>query len=809
MSSWIQDVRYALRSFGKSPGFTAAAVATLALGIGANAAIFGLVEAVILRPLPFHQPERVVYVTETWQGRRGSVSAGNFDDLRRAARSFEALAAVRYGNVNLAESGEPERVESARVTRDFFKVFGVAPLRGRVFTADEDRPGGAPVVVLSHRLWTSRFGAAPDTVGRTIRVDGEPRTVIGVMPASFDFYQDEEQLWLPAGLTPQDVADHDRHNRVVYGRLARGASLASAGREADAIAADLRARYPKDNSERGFRVQGFRDLLTEDYRGRLLILMAAVGLVLLIACTNVSNMLLARGASRARELTVRAALGASRARLARQLVTECLVLGLTGGALGVALAAFCVQALIAASPAGVPRIEQAGVNGAVLAFALLLSVGASLLFGLLPAARVARGDLQGSLREGGRGVRHGGARDRVRTVLVAAQVALAVTLLVGAGLLIRTALHLQRVAPGFQMDGVLTASLTLPPSGDAASVVQTIERLDQELAHMPNVAAAAVTTQVPLGPGGNSNGILAEEWGPDMKRVVDARLRIVTNGYFSALRVPILQGRGFEASDRSGAPRAIVLSRALAERVWPGQNPIGKRIMCCEGSPGDLRLKTVVGVAGDVRSRGPSEEVYPEFYLPVAQAPEVAWDWIQRTVSVVARASNGRADSLAPALREALRRTAPEVPLYDVQTMRERLRTAVAEERFVTILLTALGALGLLLAAIGIYGVIAYFVAQRTAEFGVRIALGATPRDILLVSARHGLMPVGFGLLAGAAAAVAATRLMESTLRGVSPRDPATFAAVLVVLAATAALAAYVPARRATRIDPTEALRAE
>lgn len=326
---------------------------------------------------------------------------------------------------------------------------------------------------------------------------------------------------------------------------------------------------------------------------------------------------------------------------------------------------------------------------------------------------------------------------------------------------------------------------------------------------MPNVAAAAITTQAPLGPGGNSNGILAEEWGVDMKRVVDARLRIVTNGYFAALRVPILKGRGFEASDRAGAPRAVVLSRALAERIWPGQDPIGKRIMCCEGTPEDPRTKTVVGVAGDVRSRGPSQEIYPEFYLPIAQAPEVSWDWIQRTVTVVARAANGRADSLGPSLREALRRTAPEVPLFDVRTMRERLRSVVAEERFVTILLTALGAVGLLLAAIGIYGVISYFVAQRTAEFGVRIALGATPRDILLVSARHGLLPIGIGLVAGAAAALAATRLMSAALHGVTPRDPMTFGAVLAILAATAALAAYVPARRATRIDPTEALRAE
>jgi predicted permease len=809
MSSWLQDVRYALRAFGRSPGFTAAAVATLAIGIGANAAIFGLVEAVILRPLPFDQPDRVVYVLETWNGRRGSVAAGNFVDLQRSARSFEALAAARYGSFNLAESGEPERVEGARVTSDFFRVFGVAPVRGRVFAADEDRPGGARVAVLSHRFWRSRFGGAPDAVGRTIRIDGEPHTVVGVMPAAFDYTADNEQLWVPAALTPEDVADHDRHNRTLFGRLAPGVTPAQAGREADAIAAELRARYPKDMAGRGFRIERVRDLLVEDYRGRLLILMGAVGLVLLIACTNVSNMLLARGASRARELTVRAALGASRGRIARQLLTECVVLGLAGGLLGVALAAFAVQALIAASPAGVPRIEQAGIDGGVLAFAVALSVGASLLFGLLPAARVARGDLQGALREGGRGVRRGGARDRVRSALVAAQVALAVTLLVGAGLLIRTALHLQRVAPGFDMDGILTASLTLPPSADAASTVRTIQRLDEELARMPNVSRAAISTQVPLAPGGNSNGILAEEWGLDMNRIVDSRLRIVTDGYFSALRVPIVAGRPFGAEDRAGAPRAVILSRALAERIWPGQDAVGKRLLCCEGTPEDPRPKTVVGVAGDVRSRGPGEEIYPEFYLPAAQAPDVAWDWVQRTVTVVARAANGRAESLAPSIREALRRTSPETPLYDVRTMRERLRETVAEERFLTILLTALGGVGLLLAAIGIYGVIAYFVAQRTAEFGVRIALGATPRDIVLAAARHGLPPIGVGLAVGAAAALSATRLMAAALRGVSPRDPLTFAAVIAVLAATAALAAWVPARRATRIDPSEALRAE
>jgi putative ABC transport system permease protein len=811
MSAFFQDLRYALRGLLRSPGFSTIAIATLALGIGANTAIFSVVHAVLLQPLPFRDADRVLSVMETWQGRRGDVSGGNFADLRLANRSFERLAAVRYTSFNLSHGDEPQRVVGASVTQDFFAVFGIQPELGRVFVPEEDRPGAAHVVVLSHRLWTGRLASDPSLLGRSLRLDGEPYTVLGVMPAAFDYAQNNEELWVPAALPPAVLSNHDDHDLVVFGLRKTGVALAAVQQDADEIMRGLERRFPRDDLGRGFRVDHFRDVLVERYRERLWILFGAVGLVLLIACTNVSNMLLARSAGRSREIHIRAALGASRARIARQLLTECLVLGLAGGALGALVAASAVQALVSLAPGGVPRIEQASIDGGALAFALSISIASSLIFGLLPLARMARGDLQTALRLGGRGSRPGGRRDRIRTALVAGQIALALTLLVGAGLLIRTAIHLQHVPPGFRASGVLTASITLPAPAFADPIVtqRTLEDIVQQLEGMPNVASAAVTTQIPLGPGGNSNGLLAEAPMIDVTKAVDARLHVVTPHYFRVMGIPILRGRGFGPEDAAGNPRSMIVSRKLADRLWPGQDPLGRRVGCCEGSPEDPKWKTVVGIAGDVRSRGAREETYPEFYLPMGQAPGAAWDWIQRTVTLTARAADGRAAALGAVVRSASKRAAPGIPLYDIQTMEQRLQGSLSEERFHTLLLVALGGIGLLLAAIGIYGIIAYFVAQRTGEFGVRIALGATPRDILLVTARHSLLPIGLGLGAGIVASLAAARVLSAVLRGVGPSDPLTFVTVVLVLAAAAALATYLPARRATKIDPMTALRTE
>ncbi len=811
MTTLLQDLRYAVRMLARSPGFAALAIGTLALGIGANTAIFSLVRAVLLNPLPFAEAERVANVMETWKGRRGGVSAGMFADLRRGSRSFDRLAGVRYSNLNLAQGDETERVVGARVTEDFFAVFGVPPQLGRVFRPEEDRPGADRVAVLSHRLWAGKFNRSASVLGQTLRLDGALHTIVGVMPPAFDYTRDNEEIWVPAALSPETLANHDDHNLVVFGLLKPGVTVAQAQADASGIMGAIRREFPQDASERDFRVQPVKELLVEDYRVRLWILFGAVGLVFLIACINVSNMLLARAAARTRELTVRSAVGASRMRIARQLLTENLVLGLAGGALGALLASAAVNALVAASPEGVPRIEQAAVDLGALGFALAVSLASSLLFGMAPVLRAARGDLQTGLREGGRGARPGGGRDLVRTALVAGQVALVLPLLIGAGLLIRTAIHLQRVAPGFEPRGVLTARVSLPRGAyeDPRAVSRALERVVEELERAPAVASATITSQIPLGPGGNSNGLIAEAASIDITKAVDSRLRIVTAHYLRTLGIPLVRGRGFDSRDVSGAPRVMIVSQGLAQRLWPGQDALGKRVACCEGSPEDPMWKTVIGIAGDTRSRGLGEDAYPEFYLPIGQAPAEGWDWIQRTVTLAAKARNGDTASLAGPMRAAVKAVAPGVPSYDLRTMQDRLKESVAQERFNTLLLAALGAVGLLLAAVGIYGVVAYFVARRTAELGVRMALGATARDILLVTFRHGLPPIAIGLAAGIGAALAVTRLLSATLRGVSATDPLTFSAVVVVLGAVAALAIYIPARRATRIDPIAALRSE
>ncbi len=811
MSTILQDFRYAIRMLFRSPGFTALAILTLALGIGANTAIFSLVHAVLLKPLPFQNGDRVVVVMETWRDRRGNVSAGNFADLKSANRSFERLAAVRYTSYNLAEKDAPERVDGARVTHEFFDVFGVRPQMGRVFRPEEDRPGAERVVVVSDRMLRTRLGGAADVLGRSVRLGGEPYTVVGVMPASFDYTRDNEELWVPAAIDAETLANHDRHNLAVYGLLKPGVSVEHANQDALVISRDLQRRFPMDNSERGFRIQPFKDLLVEDYRERLWILFGAVALVLLIACSNVSNMLLARGAGRARELSTRAALGASRGRIARQLFTESVVLGLCGGALGVFLAVGAVGMLVAASPPGVPRIEQANLDAVALLFAVGISLLSSVVFGMAPLLRATRRDLQAALREGGRTPGLAAGRDRLRMALIAGQIALALLLLVGAGLLIRTAIHLQRVAPGFEPHGVLTARMSLPAGAyaDDEVVNRTWERMVAVLEGSPGVQAAAVTSQLPLGPGGNSNGLIAEAATLDVSKAVDARLRMITPNYLKVMRIPLVRGRGFGLQDVRGAPRVMIVSQELARKLWPGQDAIGKRVACCEGSDEDPMWKTVIGIAGDVRSRGLGAELYPEFYLPIAQSPAVAWDWVQRTMAIAARSSGGDTAALSGAIRAAAREAAPGVPLYDVTSMDERLRGSLAQDRFNTMLLSALGAIGLLLAWVGIYGVISYFVAQRTPEFGVRMALGATARDIVGLTVRQSVVPVALGLCAGILAAAAASRVLASALHGVGPRDPATFAAVAAVLAGAAALASYVPARRAARVDPMTALRNE
>ncbi len=809
LSELMQDVTFACRQLLKAPGFSIIAILTLALGIGATSAIFSAVHAVVLRPLPVPDPDRLVAVYEFWRNNNGSMSAGNYVDAVAQSTSFSHTTAILYSSFNLGDSADAERIIGARTTAGFFGVFATPPALGRVYSVEEDQPGREQVVVLSHRLWTRRFGSDRQVVGRQIRMSGRPYEVIGVMPPSFDFTNQTEELWVPIAWTAERKAMHDEHTFQIYARLKAGVPAGQAASELAGFAADLRKRFPKDDSELSFTVVPMMEELVGDYRQRLFILLGAVGFVLLIACGNIANLLLARGAVRAGEMAIRAALGAGRGRMVRQLLTESLVLALISAAAGLALAAWGIRALIAAAPEGVPRLEQTTLDPVVVGFTLLIALASAVLFGLAPAIRAARSDVQTVLKEGGRGAAMGGVRDRLRTGLIVGELAVALVLLVGAGLLIRSSIALQRVQPGFGPHGVMSARLALPAAeyAEPGRVVQTFERIAEAARQIPGVESAAITSQVPMGAGGNGNGLVPEGRPFEPGNTILSRLRIVTPGYIETMRIPILEGRAIQDSDRRGALKVMVISQALANAAFPGDNPIGKRIACCEPAPDGKSpdYKTVVGVAGDVLSRGLGEPPAPEFYLPAAQVPDVAWDWIQRTMYVAIRTSMDPATVAVP-LRTAVNAVAPGVPLFNVRTMEERLGESLATAKFNTLLLTLLGAIGVVLAAVGIYGVIAYFVTRRTQEIGVRMALGATRRDVVALVVKQAAWPVAAGIGLGMVLSAGLTRVLSGQLFGVKAHDPATFALVAIGLAGVALVASLVPARRAASVDPTRAL---
>jgi predicted permease len=742
-------------------------------------------------------------------GGPADLSVGNFVDLAREQTSFATLAAVYYSNLNLADAGAtPERVVGARVTADYFTVFSVAPALGRGFTAEESRAGGPAVVVLSDRLWRRRFGADRTIVGRTITLNGTAATVIGVMPPSFDWSQGTEELWLPAGFTPAQEAEHDNHFLAGYGRLEPGVSVERARAEIDRLMLREVERFPTGNANviGGFVAPMF-ELFVGSARERLLVLLGAVGFVLLIGCANVANLLLARGAGRLKELGLRAALGAGRGRIVRQLFTESVVLAVLAGVLGSILAVVGLKLLVAGAPTSVPRLDRAAVDGTALLFALGVSVGSALLFGLVPALRLATPTLTSFLREGGRGSSEH-SRDWLRRGLIAAEVAIALVLLVGAGLLIRTAVNLSRVDPGYDPSGVLSARITLPvtQSAEWQQVTDAFSRIVEEAKREPGVTDAGIASQVPSGPGGSSNGLIPEGRPLEPASAIPARLRLVTPGYLRAMRIRLEAGRDFTADDRRDRTRVMIVNRAFVKAAWPGvTDPIGKRVACCEP---DAAWKEVIGVVDDVRWQGPAQDATPEFYLPIGQAPAEAWNWLQRSMTLVAR-TNGDPLALERSLREAVGRVDPALPLYEVATMDQRLAGSVAESRFNTGLLGLLGAIGLTLSAIGIYGVVAYFVARRTRELGIRMALGASAGRIRALVIRQGLGPVGIGIAIGAVLALWLTRILTSQLRGVAAGDPLTLALVAGGLASVALVASVIPARRATRVDTATAMREE
>jgi len=810
LSGLARDIAYAVRQLRRTPGFTAAAVGTLALGIGATSAIFSLVWAVLLKPLPGVDPRRTVAVESMLNGQPGGVSPGDFTEWKARATELESITAAGAANFNLAESGAPERVTGGQVSADFFRVFRTAPLLGRTFEAEETVPGHERVVVLGDGLWRRRFGADPSVLGRDIQLGSTRFTVIGVMPAGFDPLLDHTQLWVPLALTPEQRANHDEHYLQTFGTLKAATTIERATAEMQRITEDLTREHPRDNFGRTIRITPAGKFLVGDSAQQLWVLLGAVLAVLVIACLNVGNLLLARGTARMRELAVRAALGAGGRRIVRQLLTESVVLAVLGGALGVAIAAFLVQGLRVTAPDDVPRLGEASLDGAVLAFALLVTLGSSLLFGTVPALRAARIDLHGALQRAAAAQTAGG-HDRLRRALVVVEVALAAALLVGAGLLVRTALYLARVEPGFRPHGLVTARLALPPGAyDGPQVLRTtFGRLAESLESMQGVEAAAVVTSTPLGGGQTGNGLIAEGKSNDPENRIISLLRISTPGYARAMGLRLIQGRFLSATDVAGGERVMVISRSLARAAFPGQDPIGKRISCCEGGPDNPVWKTVVGVVEDTRAEGPAGQVQPEFYLPLAQAPDASWRWNQQAMALVARSSQGDAGRLIPQMRAAVAQLDPTLPLYDVATMETRLHDSTALYRFLLRLLGALGLSGLALAGVGVYGVVAYGVAQRRREIGIRMALGATARQVLGMTTRTGLLPVGIGLVLGLALSVALGRAMAGVLRGVGTADVLTLVCVAALLLAASVAAVLLPSRRALAVAPSEALAAE
>jgi predicted permease len=797
------DLVYGVRQLWANRGFAAIAILTLALGIGATTSIYSVLRAVVLRPLAFEDSERIALVGENWQNLGPiDVSVGNFVDWRRASGDvFEHLAALDYESFNLSDSDDPERVLGGRVSHGYFELLGMPPLHGRRFLADEDRLGRELVVILSHRLWARRYGGDPAVVGREIRLNGVPHTVVGVMPKEFSYPAYDQELWTPAAFTPAQEAMHDEHYLEVFGRLRPGISYETAQSRLDVIGEEQKKLYPNDAF--GIRLVPYGEWLVGDYRTRLLILMGAVSLVLLIACTNVANLLLARGAARSREMAVRAALGAGTGRLVRQILAETFLLALVAAALGTALGFWMTETLIAWAPEGVPRLEETRIDPAVLGFTVLAAIAASLLSGLIPALSAARAEipaLRGEHRAGG-----SRSQGRIRFALVSAEIALALALLAGAGLLVRSALEMGRIQPGFDPKGVLTARVTLPRDSylEAERVVGTFEQIVEEAGGIAGVRHAALTSQVPMGPGGGSNGLVPE--GKTLEDMVHSRLRMVSSDYFEAMGIPLLEGRLFQTSDRRESTLVMVVSETLAKAAFPGESALGKRIACCEGSPDEPRYKTVVGIVGDVRSRGLGAEIEPEFYLPIAQAPPVAWDWIQRTVTLAVKAE-AAPESLVPALREKVRGIDAALPLHGVATMEERVVGSLAQPRFLAALLLTLSLLGLALASIGVYGVIGYLASRRSHEIGVRMALGARAQDVVLLVVKQAMIPIAVGMGLGVMGALAGAGLLSSQLFGIRANDPWTFLAVAALLGVVALAASYIPARRISRVDPKASL---
>lgn len=802
-----QDVRYGLRQLRRNPGFTAVAVITLALGIGANTAIFSVIDATLLRPLPFTDPGRLV---ELWQTlpKKGEYEDGvcyqNLVDWNRDNRTFEGMAAYRDLDVTLSGKGEPAVIPGAAVSSSVFHVLGVKPIVGRALIPADDVTGSSPVALVSEGLWRSRLGSDPKIIGKTIEVDQKPFTVVGVLPASFRFpYQGSPtEIWLPLIQDPEVGYMVMRRGPAFWqaiGRLRRGRTIKKAEEDLNLIAARLAAQFPQTNKGSGVRVVPLQAQLVGNVRSALIVLLGAVFLVLLIACVNVGNLFLARSTSRTKEIAVRAALGASRRRLIRQLLSESILFGLAGGAVGLLLAWPVTAALVRLAAADLPHIHPVSLNGWVLGFTAAISFGVGLIFGLVPAFLSTRPDLQKTLKEGGLISGDGKGRMQLRATLMASEVALAVVLSIGAGLLIRSFVRLTHVDLGFNPQHVLTAQISLPRPSFPNRREQALfyGRVLRSLCTLPAVSSAGATTVLPL------TGLFGVGFAiPGRNAEYTAGYSAVSQDYFRAMQIPLVQGRSFGGKDDAKSPAVVIVNQAFARRYFPNQNPVGQYLMlnAIEGS----HKREIVGVAGDIKQTELAAAPIPQVYVPYTQSPIPFWGGM----SFVLR-TRLAPEALSAAVRKQIHVLDHEMPVQHLQPMDAWLAASASQSRFSALLLAIFAGLALMLAAVGIYGVTAYAVGQRTHEIGVRMALGAQRRDVLKLVAAQGMPPAIVGLGIGIGGACGATRLLSSMLYAVKPIDVLTFIAVSLILTGGSLLACYIPARRATNIDPMAALRHE
>ena len=805
----LKEIRNGFRSLSKRPGLTAVALVTLALGIGVNTAIFSAVDSVLLRPLPFKDPDRLMAVWEHTPHlgiARNEFAPANYFDLRAQNSVFEGVGAFGQLSSNFTGEGEPEQLEGQLVTANVFPILGVAPALGRTFAADEDQKGREFVAVLSHSLWQRRFNRDPGIINRKITLNGESFTVVGVMPQNFFFPEREVELWLPWAMEEGQASGRGDHYFRLVARLKSGVTREQANAEAEAIAGRLAAEYPRTNEGLGFVVNSFHQDYVGDLRQPILILFAAVGLVLLIACANVANLLLAQATTRRREIAIRLALGASRWAIARQLLTESLLLAIAGGFLGVLGAVWGVEALAKLLPESLSKLQAISVDSRVFLFTGGVTILTALAFGVIPALHAARANPGDALAETGRDIAGGLSGRYLRRVLVIAEVALAVVLLAGAGLLIRSFHRLNQVDLGFNPNNLLTMRMVLPmPKYRQADTRRAFyDDLLRRVHEIPGVEAAGINTRLPLSTSGLKFSFSIEgQTMPSDSNLPFAIYRVVNPDYFRAMGIPLQRGRVFDTRDSGESTPVFLVNRRLAEQFWPGEDPTGKRLKV---GPADSPNPwvTVIGVVGDVRQAGLYGEQMAELYAPYAQERR---SWMSPRDLVVR--TSGDAASLAGAVREAVWQVDKDQPVSNVRTMDQVFAAAVSRERFQTLLLGLFAALALVLACVGLYGVISYAVAQRTHEIGIRMALGAQPGDVLRLVLQQGMTLTFAGLVFGIAGALAVTRVMSDLLFGVTATDTLTFISVGVLLIVVAFLACYVPARRATKVDPLIALRYE